>query len=75
MRWTNDERGRSPRPAGSIGFLDRHGRLCGLLARRKLRIYPTDFGNPCYQVSVPLAEARPAADDVLRLPPLAAAFA
>jgi predicted ATP-grasp superfamily ATP-dependent carboligase len=49
------------------GFLDRDGRLRGLLTRQKLRIYPTDFGNPSYQVSIPRADIAPAVDDVLAL--------
>jgi D-aspartate ligase len=49
------------------GFIDRHGRLCGLLTRRKIRIYPRDFGNPSCQISVPVAEAAAAVADVISL--------
>ena len=38
------------------GFRDRHGNLPGLLARRRLRIYPPDFGNSSYCESVALDE-------------------
>ena len=27
------------------GFVDRHGRVCGMLARQRLRMFPPDFGN------------------------------
>ena len=27
------------------GFMDRDGRVCGMLARRRIRMYPKDFGN------------------------------
>lgn len=36
------------------GFRDRRGAVTGLLARRRLRIYPRDFGNSSYCESIPL---------------------
>ena len=38
------------------GFRDRRGKFTGLFARRRLRIYPPDFGNSSYCLSVPLRE-------------------
>lgn len=49
------------------GFVDRDGRIRALFARRRLRIYPPDFGNSTYMVSVPLAEAAGAVESVERL--------
>ncbi|MET0230098.1 MAG: hypothetical protein ABW186_04110 [Rhodanobacteraceae bacterium] len=42
------------------GFRDRTGALTGLFARRRLRIYPPDFGNSSYCESIPLADVEPA---------------
>lgn len=36
------------------GFRDREGTFTGLFARRRLRIYPADFGNSSYCRSIPL---------------------
>lgn len=49
------------------GFMDRNGSVRGLLARRRLRMYPPRFGNSSYMVSVPLSEARGAVDAVVEL--------
>jgi predicted ATP-grasp superfamily ATP-dependent carboligase len=49
------------------GFVDRAGQVAALFARRRLRMYPPDFGNSTFQVSVPIAEAAAAADTVTRL--------
>lgn len=49
------------------GFRDRHGRIAGLLARRRLRIYPPDFGNSSYCRSIPLAEVHGACDSLAQL--------
>lgn len=49
------------------GFLDRAGRLRGLLARRRLRMFPLDFGNSSCMVSVPADEVAPAVASVERL--------
>lgn len=38
------------------GFRDRNGVLTGLFARRRLRIWPLDFGNSSYCESVPLED-------------------
>jgi len=42
------------------GFRDRTGALTGLFARRRLRIYPPDFGNSSYCESIALSEVEPA---------------
>lgn len=49
------------------GFLDRRGRLCGLLARRRIRMYPRDFGNSTSTETIPLPEVSAAADTLKRL--------
>lgn len=49
------------------GFIDRHGRLCGLLARRRIRMYPRDFGNSTSTETIPLSEAAGAAASLSRL--------
>ena len=49
------------------GFVDRTGVLRALFARRRIRMFPTDFGNSSMMVSVPLEEAAPAADSLERL--------
>ncbi len=36
------------------GFVDRHGTLAALFARQRLRMYPPDFGNSSYLVTVSL---------------------
>lgn len=46
------------------GFADRTGTIRALLARRRLRMFPTDFGNSTYMVTIPLAEAAGAVDAV-----------
>ncbi len=49
------------------GFMDRHGRICGLLARRRMRMFPDEFGNSTLSVSIPLAEVSGAVDTMRRL--------
>jgi len=49
------------------GFIDKDGQVCGLLARRRVRMYPLDFGSSANVVSVPLEEAAGAVDGILRL--------
>ena len=49
------------------GFVDRDGRLRALFARRRLRMFPPDFGNSTAMVSVPVADVSPAAESVRRL--------
>jgi len=39
------------------GFIDRQGTMNGVLARRRLRMYPLDFGNSSFVVTVPPEEA------------------
>jgi predicted ATP-grasp superfamily ATP-dependent carboligase len=48
------------------GFVDRQGDDSAVFVRRRLRMYPTDFGNSSYMVSVPPAEATPAVESVRR---------
>ncbi len=38
------------------GFRDRHGVITGLFCRRRLRIFPPDFGNSSYCKSIPPGE-------------------
>ena len=49
------------------GFIDRDGRLCGMLARRRIRMYPKDFGNSTSTETIPLSEVSSAADSLTRL--------
>jgi predicted ATP-grasp superfamily ATP-dependent carboligase len=49
------------------GFIDRKGTLAGAQARRRLRMYPPDFGNSTSFEGVPLADVAPAVDTVTRL--------
>ena len=49
------------------GFLDRTGRACGLFARRRIRMYPTDFGNSTSTLSIPMSEVTAASETLLRL--------
>jgi D-aspartate ligase len=49
------------------GFARSDGSIAALFARRRLRMYPLDFGNSTLMVSVPLDEVRQAADDLVRL--------
>jgi predicted ATP-grasp superfamily ATP-dependent carboligase len=48
------------------GFVDRTGRI-GLQTRRRLRMYPPDFGNSTSFESIPAADIPPAVDAVTRL--------
>jgi predicted ATP-grasp superfamily ATP-dependent carboligase len=48
------------------GFMDRTGRVCGWKISRRLRMYPPDFGDGCYGVSIRPDEAAPAMDVVER---------
>jgi D-aspartate ligase len=49
-----------PGPSSSYylvdGFVDRHGRLDGLFARRQLRMYPTLFGNSTMSETIPIEQ-------------------
>jgi predicted ATP-grasp superfamily ATP-dependent carboligase len=49
------------------GYVDRRGRTKALFARRRLRIYPPDFGNSTAMVSVPLDDVGQAVDSVQRV--------
>lgn len=49
------------------GFIDRNGRLCGMLARRRLRMYPKYFGNSTATETIPLSDVTSAADSLIRL--------
>ncbi len=49
------------------GFVDRTGQPTGLFARRRLRMYPADFGNSTFMESVPLTAVPDAVNVVTRL--------
>jgi D-aspartate ligase len=49
------------------GFVDRSGSVRGRLARQRLRMYPTDFGDSVWMVTVPLATVAPALETLDRL--------
>ena len=46
------------------GFIDAGGRCCGVFTRRRLRMYPADFGNSSYMISVPQEEMAQAISSV-----------
>lgn len=49
------------------GFRDRTGVVRAWFPRRRLRMYPPDFGNSSAMVSLPLAEVKPAVESLARL--------
>lgn len=49
------------------GFIDRHGVSRAVFTRRRLRMYPRDFGNSSFMVSVPVSEMAQAVDAALEL--------
>jgi D-aspartate ligase len=49
------------------GFARSDGSISALFARRRIRMFPLDFGNSTLLVSVPLDEVRQAADALVRL--------
>jgi D-aspartate ligase len=49
------------------GFVDRDGRSRATFARRRLRMFPPEFGNSTYMTSVPLDQVAPAVSDLHRL--------
>lgn len=49
------------------GFADRESRVRGAFARRRLRMYPPDFGNSSCMVSIPLADVSEGVDAMERL--------
>jgi len=49
------------------GYVDQRGAIQALFPRRRLRIYPPDFGNSTSMVSVPLADVEGAVDTLKRV--------
>ncbi|HSM59948.1 MAG TPA: hypothetical protein VK849_04080 [Longimicrobiales bacterium] len=49
------------------GFVDRSGTVRALFARRRMRMYPIDFGNSTAMRTVPVEDVREAADALGRL--------
>lgn len=49
------------------GFRDRLGNISGAMARRRLRIYPADFGNSSYCETIALADVSGAYDTLREL--------
>lgn len=49
------------------GFVDRRGHFAGLLARRRIRMFPPRFGNSTDTVTIPLTDVADAVDGVRRL--------
>ena len=49
------------------GFIDRQGHLCGMLARRRVRIYPPEFGNSSCTETIPLADVSDAVASLRRV--------
>lgn len=49
------------------GFIDREGVVRAVFARRRLRIFPPDFGNSTAMVSVPSERVAQGRNDLLRL--------
>ncbi len=49
------------------GFVDRHGLICALFARQRLRMYPPKFGNSSLMRSIPLEQVAPAMSSLASL--------
>lgn len=49
------------------GFVDRHGTTAAWFGRRRLRMFPPDFGNSTYLESVPLERLQPARESLERI--------
>lgn len=49
------------------GFVDSSGQVRGQFGRRRLRIFPPDFGNSTLLVSIPLSDIGPAADSLAKV--------
>ncbi|MFH1765283.1 MAG: ATP-grasp domain-containing protein [Gemmatimonadota bacterium] len=49
------------------GFMDAEGQIRAIFARRRLRMHPPHFGNSSYMVSIPVAQAQQAVDNLTRL--------
>ena len=57
-------------PTGHLfldGYVDRTGVMRACLARRRLRLYPPDFGNSTMSVTIPMSEAQQALESLRRL--------
>ena len=57
-------------PTGHVfldGYVDRGGVMRACLARRRLRLYPPDFGNSTLSVTMPMEEAGDAVESLRRL--------
>ena len=51
------------------GFVDRNGEIAALFARRRIRMFPLDFGNSTLMESVPLDEVPGAVESLSKLLP------
>ena len=49
------------------GVRDRNGNFLGLLARRRLRIYPPNFGNSTFMESIPIVDVQLAVTELEKL--------
>ena len=49
------------------GFVDCNGRICTTFARRRIRMYPPDFGNSSYMTTIPLDEVSDAVDTLRKM--------
>lgn len=49
------------------GFVDRNGRICTTFARRRIRMYPPDFGNSSFMTTIPLQEVSGAVDTLTKM--------
>src|SRR4051795_3210606 len=49
------------------GFVDQHGKVCALFARRRLRMYPPSVGNSSLMESIAIEEVAPAAEILKQL--------
>ena len=49
------------------GFVDRHGTIRGVIARRRLRVNPQPIGNTCSSVTIPLDEVAEALTSLRQL--------
>ena len=49
------------------GFVDRHGRFAGLYARRRVRMFPPEFGNSTDTITIPLTDVEDAVASLRRL--------
>jgi D-aspartate ligase len=49
------------------GFVNRFGKICTLFARRRMRMFPADFGNSSYMYSVPLRDVSGAVQTLEKL--------